>query len=104
MTDTDGPAEEAPDDEASESPQSTDEGAVKVDESALLHDPAQSPDDLGEPGRPLNSRSPFMWGLFGGLGALVALWIGLTVMRVSGVIVLVVVAMFLAVGLNPAVE
>ena len=45
-----------------------------------------------------------MWGLFGGLGALVALWIGLMVMRVSGVLVLVVVAMFLAVGLNPAVE
>ena len=45
-----------------------------------------------------------MWGLFGGLGALVALWIGLMVMRVSGVLVLVVVAIFLAVGLNPAVE
>ena len=42
-----------------------------------------------------------MWGLFGGLGALVALWIGLMVMRVSGVLVLVVVALFLAVGLTP---
>jgi predicted PurR-regulated permease PerM len=60
--------------------------------------------DLGEPGRPLNSRSPFQWGLFGGLGALVALWIALMVVAVKGVIVLVVVAMFLAVGLNPAVE
>jgi predicted PurR-regulated permease PerM len=101
MSDSDGPAEDVPDDEATES---TDDTGVKVDESALLHDRDRSPEDLGEPGRPLSSHSPFMWGLFGGLGALVALWIGLTVMRVSGVIVLVVVAMFLAVGLNPAVD
>jgi predicted PurR-regulated permease PerM len=60
--------------------------------------------DLGEPGRPLNSRTPFQWGLFGGLGALVALWIALMVVAIQGVIVLVVVALFLAVGLNPAVE
>jgi predicted PurR-regulated permease PerM len=60
--------------------------------------------ELGEPGRPLNSRSPFMWGLFGGLGALVALWIALMVVAIRGVLVLVVVALFLAVGLNPAVE
>ena len=45
-----------------------------------------------------------MWGLLGGLGVLVALWIGLMVVRISGVLVLVVVALFLAVGLNPAVE
>ena len=37
-------------------------------------------------------------------GALVALWIGLMVTRINGVILLVVVALFLAVGLNPAVE
>jgi predicted PurR-regulated permease PerM len=50
------------------------------------------------------SRSPFQWGLFGGLGALVALWIALMVVAIQGVLVLIVVAMFLAVGLNPAVE
>ncbi|MGC4112171.1 MAG: AI-2E family transporter [Nocardioides sp.] len=49
-------------------------------------------------------RSPFQWGLYGGLGALVALWIALMVVSIRGVLVLIVVAMFLAVGLNPAVE
>jgi predicted PurR-regulated permease PerM len=71
---------------------------------SFLHDPDQHRDDLGEPGRPLNSRSPFMWGLFGGLGALVAVWIALMVVSIQGVLVLIVVALFLAVGLNPAVE
>jgi predicted PurR-regulated permease PerM len=101
MSDSDGPAEDVPDERE---PEPTDDADVKVDEKELLHDPEQDPGDLGTPGSPLNSRSPFMWGLVGGLGALVALWIGLMVVRISGVIVLVVVAMFLAVGLNPAVE
>jgi predicted PurR-regulated permease PerM len=74
------------------------------DRAAFLHDPEHHPDDLGKPGRPLNTRSPFMWGLFGGLGALVAIWIALMVVSIRGVLVLVVVALFLAVGLNPAVE
>jgi predicted PurR-regulated permease PerM len=102
MTDTEPPDDGDPpgDDE-----QGGPDAQVATDEKpALLHDPERDPDDLGEPGRPLNSRSPFMWGLFGGLGALVALWIGLMVVRISGVLVLVVVALFLAVGLNPAVE
>ena len=73
------------------------------DPADFLHDPDQA-DDLGEPGRPLNHRSPFMWGLLGGAGALVALWLGLLVLRIGSVLVLVVVALFLAVGLNPLVE
>jgi predicted PurR-regulated permease PerM len=70
----------------------------------FLHDPERNPEDLGEPGSPLNTRSPFMWGLFGGLGALVAIWIALMVVSIRGVLVLIIVAFFLAVGLNPAVE
>jgi|tagenome__1003787_1003787.scaffolds.fasta_scaffold20931458_3 predicted PurR-regulated permease PerM len=76
---------------------------VEIDDSVhFLHDP-EPPDDFGKPGRPL-SRGPFIWGLFGGLGALVAIWIALMAVAVRGVVVLVVVALFLAVGLNPAVE
>jgi predicted PurR-regulated permease PerM len=79
--------------------------AVEVDDAVdFLHHPDLSPDEVGEPGRPLNTRSPFMWGLFGGLGALVAVWIALMVVSIRGVLVLVVVSLFLAVGLNPAVE
>jgi predicted PurR-regulated permease PerM len=80
-------------------------GHGKVDDQVeYLHDPNRSPDDLGTPGPPLNARSPFMWGLLGGLGFLVALLVGSIVSRISSVLVLVVVALFLAVGLNPAVE
>jgi predicted PurR-regulated permease PerM len=74
------------------------------DRVEFLHNPDQSPDDLGTPGRPLNHRSPFMWGLLGGIGALTALWLGQMVLAIGSVLVLVVVALFLAVGLNPAVE
>jgi|tagenome__1003787_1003787.scaffolds.fasta_scaffold20847133_1 predicted PurR-regulated permease PerM len=82
----------------------SDEAGDRIDDSVhFLHDPEQRPDDVGEPGSPL-SRGPFAWGLFGGLGALVAIWIALMVVSIRGVLVLVVVALFLAVGLNPAVE
>ena len=104
MTDTEGPAGDAPGEGPADHGDVAVEDADEGDARAYLHDPGQHPDDLGEPGPPLNTRSPFMWGLLGGLGALVALWIGLMVMRISGVLVLVVVALFLAVGLNPAVE
>src|SRR4029079_5414766 len=70
----------------------------------FLHHPSLDPDELGVPGRPLNKRSPFWWGLLGGLGALFAIWIALMVVAIRGVLVLIVVALFLAVGLNPAVE
>jgi predicted PurR-regulated permease PerM len=82
-----------------------DEVAEEIDDRVeFLHDPEQSPDDLGTPGRPLNHRSPFMWGLLGGIGALVALWLGTMIIAIASVLILIVVALFLAVGLNPAVE
>ena len=114
MTDTPGPADESPGDGADQVDEQTggvdvadeedhDTGDTVDDSVDYLHDPEQHPDELGEPGRPL-SRGPFSWGLFGGLGALVAIWIALMMVAIRGVIVLVVVALFLAVGLNPAVE
>jgi predicted PurR-regulated permease PerM len=118
MTDTSGPGDDATGDPAEGAVEQADERASGVDvadgsdgsddedhdHGDYLHDPERPPDELGEPGRPLNTRSPFGWGLFGGLGALVAIWIALMVVAVRGVIILVVVALFLAVGLNPAVE
>lgn len=58
---------------------------------------------FGVPGSPLN-HSPFYIGFFGGLGALTAYWLGGRVLEVGSVLILIVVAMFLAAGLNPAVE
>ena len=68
----------------------------------FLHDDDGS--DLGTPGRPFNRRSPFLIGLAGGFGALLAWWLGGLLLSVGSVFLLVVVALFLAVGLNPLVE
>ncbi|MFC6286628.1 AI-2E family transporter [Nocardioides sp. GCM10027113] len=60
--------------------------------------------DLGEPGQPFSRHSPFYIGFFGGAGALLAYWLGSQLLSISSVLILVVVAMFLAAGLNPVVE
>ena len=54
--------------------------------------------------RSLTAHTPFHIGFFGALGALVALFLSQQVLRLSGILVLLVLAMFLAIGLNPAVE
>ncbi len=58
---------------------------------------------FGTPGAPLH-HGPFYWGFVGGLGLLTAFWLGVQIQAVSGIIVLVVVSLFLAAGLNPVVE
>jgi predicted PurR-regulated permease PerM len=84
-------------------PEATDEGAATTvtatDEQARLPRP-----ELGVPGKPLERHSPFYIGFFGGLGALLAYFLGTQLLAISTVLVLVVVAMFLAAGLNPVVE
>jgi predicted PurR-regulated permease PerM len=81
------------------------EEAEEIDDSVeFLHDREKEPDDLGKPGRPLNSRSPFIWGFLAAAGALLAWWLGGLILQIGSVLILVVVALFLAVGLNPLVE
>jgi predicted PurR-regulated permease PerM len=57
----------------------------------------------GEPGPPLE-HTPFHVGLLGGLGLAVAYWVATRFLEIGSVLILVVVAMFLAAGLNPIVE
>jgi predicted PurR-regulated permease PerM len=57
----------------------------------------------GEPGPPLE-HTPFYMGLLGGLGLFVAYWLATRFLEIGSVLVLVVVALFLAAGLNPVVE
>lgn len=59
---------------------------------------------FGEAGKPLGQRSPFRLAFFAALGVLAALVLGRAVQLVSSMLVLVVIAAFLAIGLNPAVE
>jgi predicted PurR-regulated permease PerM len=61
-------------------------------------------DHYGSPGVPFERHSPFYIGFFGGIGVLLAYWLWTQVLAISSVLVLIVVAMFLAAGLNPVVE
>lgn len=65
-------------------------------------DPDEEP--FGTPGPPLSRHSPFYKGFWAGLGFIVALLLALAVREAKSVIVLVLVSIFLAVGLNPLVE
>ncbi len=91
-----------------DSPRETPEGgrapeAEDTADAALEADTAGT-DYLGELGAPLSRHSPFVWGFFGGLGLFLAWWLGGLVTSIGPTLVLVVVALFLAAGLNPAVE
>jgi predicted PurR-regulated permease PerM len=57
----------------------------------------------GRPGRRLSRRSPFAIGFLGGLGVLLAFVVGLAIADTRQVLVLILVAAFLAVGLDPLV-
>ncbi|MEU4791095.1 AI-2E family transporter [Micromonospora tulbaghiae] len=57
---------------------------------------------FGVPGRPLR-RSAFLIGFTGALGVLLAYALFLGIRNAAGILVLVVIALFLAVGLHPAV-
>jgi len=58
---------------------------------------------LGRPGRPLNRQTPFFIGLTGALGVAVAYLLVRAIIDAGEVITLIAVALFLAVGLDPAV-
>jgi predicted PurR-regulated permease PerM len=68
--------------------------------------PAPSPPTprFGVPGRPLRRNSPFFIGFAGGLGVLIAWHLSRTVFGLRDDLVLIAVSLFLAAGLNPAIE
>jgi len=74
--------------------------AVEADEAAEADERA----DLGRPGARFDRHSPFYIGFFGGLGFVLAWWLFGQVERIGGVLILIVVSLFLAAGLNPSVE
>ncbi len=59
---------------------------------------------FGVPGRRLSRSSPFYIGFVGGLGVITAIALSRLVESAQSILVLIVVSMFLAVGLNPLVE
>ncbi|WP_438871064.1 AI-2E family transporter [Paractinoplanes durhamensis] len=80
-----------------------------IDDTAVEEPPEDAADldaregRFGTPGPPLDRRNPFMIGLLGGLGVILAYAIFLGVRNAASILVLIFIAMFLAIGLNPAV-
>jgi predicted PurR-regulated permease PerM len=81
-----------------------DQPADMAEELLRDYEPTRGQHPYGRPGRPMAKHSPFYLGFWGGLGVLVAVALANVVTNARSVLVLVVVAAFLAVGLNPAVE
>ncbi len=79
------------------------DAAAAPEEEQDATEPVDEPEHLGEPGDPLH-HSPFYIGFFGALGALLAFWLGQQVMAIGSVLIMIVVSLFLAAGLNPLVE
>jgi len=63
-----------------------------------------APTNYGTQGNPLDRSHPFYFGFVGTLGALAAIVLMRALASTSQIFVLIVVALFLATGLNPAVE
>lgn len=61
------------------------------------------PVDLGRPGPPMDHRAPFFVGLVGGLGFALAWWLSGLILGIGSTLVLIIVAFFIAAGLNPVV-
>lgn len=63
-----------------------------------------SPVDFGALGNPIDRTHPFYFGFIATLGALIAIVLMRALASTSQIFVLIIVALFLATGLNPAVE
>lgn len=59
---------------------------------------------MGAPGPPLRRSNPFVFGFFAALGVLVAWGLWNALGQARSVLILLIVSMFIAVGLNPLVE
>jgi predicted PurR-regulated permease PerM len=83
--------------------------AEQIDDATdlVIDEAAAAPYVPVEPVAPppqLLRHAPFHVGFFGALGALVAVFLAQQLLSISSVLVLLVMSMFLAIGLNPVVE
>jgi predicted PurR-regulated permease PerM len=81
-------------------PGSADRIQEAVDEAAAV---AEETGGLGRPGRPINRRSPFMIGMTAAFGVAVTYGLVEVFIRARVVLVLIGLALFIAVGLDPVV-
>jgi len=84
-------------------PHTGDEGPVAVAEAVATQ--ISTPQHvLGRPGKPLDRRSPFLIGMSATAGAAVAIGVVEMIVTVRDVLLLIGVALFVAIGLEPAVS
>lgn len=86
------------------SPQEQAPGAPEAPEGAAEGAAEEVAGEFGIPGKPLNRHSPFYVGFVGALGVLVAYALVQAITTVSSVLILLVVSLFLALGLDPVVQ
>jgi predicted PurR-regulated permease PerM len=84
-------------------PHEDEEGAIAEAEAAA-QELKSDEQPLGPPGRPVNRRSPFMVGMIGAAGVAVTYVLAQLIISTRDVLVLIGLAFFLAVGLEPAVS
>jgi predicted PurR-regulated permease PerM len=84
-------------------PQTRDEGPVAVAE-AVAAQMSTAEHALGRPGRPVNRRSPFFVGMSATAGVAVMAGVVEMIVTVRDVLILIGLALFLAIGLEPAVS
>src|SRR6202046_2581265 len=84
----------------------TDEAESRVQEAVeAAHEMAdQSAGGMGEPGRKVNRRSPFWIGMSGAFGVAITFGLVELFLRSKAVLVVVGLALFIAVGLDPVVS
>ena len=100
---------EAAADAAEDSADSAADIAEQIDDATdLVIDDATPapyvPVERAAPRSQLLRHSPFNIGFFGALGALVAIFLSQQLLSISSILILLVMSMFLAIGLNPVVE
>ena len=84
-------------------PHTPDEGPVAIAE-AVAAQMSTAEHALGRPGRPVNRRSPFFVGMTATAGVAAMAGVVEMIITVRDVLVLIGLALFLAIGLEPAVS
>ena len=85
-------------------PRRTDEKSDDEAQEEIADQAEEQQPDLGRPGPRFDRHSPFYIGFFGGLGFVLAGWLFGQIERIGSVLILIVVSLFIAAGLNPSVE
>ncbi|HVB01638.1 MAG TPA: AI-2E family transporter [Acidimicrobiales bacterium] len=96
-SDDDGEGKEAPQDE--DLPPN-----ILILPASVERELDESDESLGALGRPFDHRAPFFLGLFGALGVAVAYVIARGIADITTVLVIIGLALFIAIGLNPILE